>query len=157
TATLVSDSLVGDVPSKPHGGGEEIAWAPDGKTLYFALREAGRTESWSTNLDIFAANADGSGAPVNLTKGREGTDATPAVSPDGRPLAWASMARAGYEADRLVVWLRDLATGQVRALTDQWDRSVGAIEWAPDSKSIYVTAGDIGQTPLFRIDVMSGQ
>ena len=45
------------------------------------------------------------------------------------------MARAGYEADRQVLQVRDLATGQVRALTANWDRSVGSIAWAKDGKS----------------------
>ena len=60
-------ALVGDTPSKPYGGGEELAWSPDSRTVYFALREAGRIESTSTNLDIFSAPADGSAAPTNLT------------------------------------------------------------------------------------------
>ena len=38
----VERGLIGDTPSKPQGGAEEIAWSPDGRTLYFALREAGR-------------------------------------------------------------------------------------------------------------------
>ncbi len=58
--TPVAPNLVGDSPSKPFGGGEEIAWSPDGRTLYFTLREGGRTEPNSTNLDIFAVPADGS-------------------------------------------------------------------------------------------------
>ena len=57
----MTGALVGDTPSKPFGGGEEIAISPDGKTVYFALREAGRIEATSTNLDIFAAPADGIG------------------------------------------------------------------------------------------------
>ena len=56
----VTGALVGDTPSKPFGGGEEIDVSADGKTVYFALREAGRIEPTSTNLDIFAAPADGS-------------------------------------------------------------------------------------------------
>ena len=51
----LTGALVGDTPSKPFGGGEEIAFSPDGRTVYFALREAGRIEATSTNLDIFAA------------------------------------------------------------------------------------------------------
>ena len=34
--------------------------------------------------------------------------------------------------------LRDLATGQVRALTEGFDRSVGSIEWARDGRSLLV-------------------
>jgi dipeptidyl aminopeptidase/acylaminoacyl peptidase len=121
----LTGNLVGDTPSKPFGGGEEIAISPDGKTVFFALREAGRIEPLSTNLDIFAAPSDGTSAPVNLTDANDATDNLPTVSPDGRTLAYFAMARPGYESDRQVLQLRDLATGQVRPLTQAWDRSVG--------------------------------
>ncbi|MFL0412760.1 prolyl oligopeptidase family serine peptidase [Sphingomonas sp. 179-I 2A4 NHS] len=149
--------LVGDTPSKPFGGAEEVSWSPDGKTLYFALREAGRIESTSTNLDIFEVPADGSRAPVNLTADNKATDNQPVVSPDGRTLAWFAMRRPGYEADRQVLMLRDLATGRMTSLTEKWDRSVGSIAWAPDSRSLYVTADDTQETPLFRVDARTGQ
>ncbi|MEO6198510.1 MAG: S9 family peptidase [Sphingomicrobium sp.] len=152
----VSGALLGDTPSKPSGGGEEIALSPDGKTVYFALREAGRIEATSTNLDIFAAPTDGSAQPVNLTAPNGGTDTLPTISPDGRTLAYVSMARAGYEADRQVLMLRDLASGQVRPLTAGWDRSVGSIAWADDGRSLLVTAGDTLEEPVFRIDAASG-
>ncbi|WP_037504340.1 alpha/beta hydrolase family protein [Sphingomonas astaxanthinifaciens] len=155
--TRVTGSLVGDTPSKPFGGGEEIDWSKDGKTVFFALREAGRIEPTSTNLDIFAAPADGSAEPTNLTADNDATDNLPTVSPDGRTLAYFAMARPGYEADRQVLMLRDLASGRVRALTQGWDRSVGSIAWAPDGKSILVTADDTLETPIFRVDVASGK
>lgn len=153
----IEGALVGDSPSKPMGGGEELAWSRDGSTVYFALREAGRIEPLSTNLDIFAAPADGSTSPVNLTPDNKGTDTAPAVSPDGRWLAWTAMKRAGYEADRLVLWVRDLQTGQTRALTEKWDRSVGSLKWAPNSASLYVTAEDVLDVPLFRVDLADGE
>ncbi len=40
----IEGGLLGDTPSKPMGGGEEIDWSADGKTVFFALREAGRIE-----------------------------------------------------------------------------------------------------------------
>ncbi len=72
TGVPVTGALVGDSPSKPFGGGEEIAISNDGRTVYFALREAGRIEPTSTNLDIFAAPADGSAQPTNLTPDNDG-------------------------------------------------------------------------------------
>lgn len=152
----VATGLVGDAPSQPFGGGEEIAWAPDGRTLYFALREAGRIEPISTNLDIFAARIGG-GAPENLTAANEALDNLPAVSPDGRWLAYVAMARPGYEADRQVVQLRDLSSGATRALTADWDRSVSSIQWAADGRSLLVTAQEVLDYPLFRVDVASGR
>ncbi len=153
----ITGALVGDTPSKPFGGAEEVAWSADGRTVYFALREAGRIEATSTNLDIFAAPADGSAEPTNLTADNDATDNLPTVSPDGRSLAWFAMKRPTYEADCQVLMVRDLATGQVRALTEGWDRSVGSITWSPDSKRIFVTADDTQETPVFAVDAADGK
>ena len=153
----IEGNLVGDTPSKPFGGGEEIALSPDGRTVYFALREAGRTEELSTNLDIFAAPTDGSAPPANLTDSNDATDNLPTISPDGRTLAYVAMARPGYESDRQVLMLRDLASGQVRPLTQGWDRSVGSIEWEEGGRSLLVTAEDTLENPVFRVDVASGK
>jgi len=153
----IEGGLVGDTPSKPFGGGEEVSWSADGKTVFFALREAGRIEPLSVNLDIFAAPADGSAAPTNLTDANDGMDNLPTASPDGKYLAWFAMKRPGYEADRQVLMVRDLASGQVRALTEGWDRSVGSIAWSEDGKTIYVTAEDTQEVPIFAIDLKSGK
>ncbi|RYG86914.1 MAG: S9 family peptidase [Alphaproteobacteria bacterium] len=157
TPRSIMGGLIGDTPSKPFGGGEELAWSADSKTVYFALREAGRIEATSTNLDIFAAPADGSAPPVNLTDDNDGMDNLPTASPDGKWLAYFAMARATYEADRQVLMLRDLATGKTRALTEAWDRSVASINWAPDGKTIYVTAQDTQEEPIFAVDPKNGK
>jgi dipeptidyl aminopeptidase/acylaminoacyl peptidase len=153
----LTGELEGDTPSKPFGGGEEIAFSPDGRTVFFALREAGTTEPNSTNLDIFASPSDGSAPPANLTDPNDATDNLPTVSPDGRTLAYVAMARPTYEADRQAIQLRDLATGQVRALTQGWDRSVASLAWSRDGRSLLVTAEDTQETPVFRVDVATGR
>jgi dipeptidyl aminopeptidase/acylaminoacyl peptidase len=157
TGRPVAAELVGDAPSKPFGGLEELAWSPDGKTLYFTLREAGRIEPLSTNLDIFAVPAAGGAPPRNLTADNDATDASPAVSPDGKWLAYAAMRRPGYEADRLALRLRNLATGETRNLADDWDRSVASIAWAPDGRSLLVTAQEVLDHPLFRVEIAGGR
>lgn len=156
-SVAIAPQLIGDTPSKPYGGGEELAWSADSKTVFFALREAGRIEATSTNLDIFSAPADGSSAPVNLTEDNDGMDNLPTVSPDGKWLAYFAMARPTYEADRQVLMLRDLTTGTTRKLTEAWDRSVASINWAPDGKTIYVTAQDTQEEPIFTVDPKSGK
>jgi dipeptidyl aminopeptidase/acylaminoacyl peptidase len=151
-ATAMDGNLVGDAPSKPFGGGDEIGWSADSSAVLFALRRADADEAKSTNLDIYRSALQ-SPTPVNLTTDNAGMDTTPAASPDGKWLAWTSMARATYEADRLVVKLMDLKSGKVIALTDKWDRSVAALVWAADSKSLLVTAQDVLETPLYRVDL----
>jgi dipeptidyl aminopeptidase/acylaminoacyl peptidase len=152
----LTTGLVGHAPGKPFGGNEELAWAPDSQSVFFVLRKADAREPRSTNLDVYRVKLDGS-APVNLTEANQATDTLPAVSPDGRTLAYVAMKRPGYESDRQVLQLRDLATGKTRALTENWDRSVASIAWAPDGKSLLVTAGDTLEEPIFRVDVASGK
>ncbi|HEX7060534.1 MAG TPA: S9 family peptidase [Woeseiaceae bacterium] len=152
----VSGTLDGDVPSVPFGGRAEIAFAPDGQTVFFTLREAGQTEPWSMNFDVFRVPADGSAAPQNLTRGNQATDKNPLVSPDGRRLVWLTMRRPAYESDQLDVMVRDLASGETRNLTADWDRSVNEVAFAADGTSLYVTAGDVGTTRIFRLDTDDG-
>jgi dipeptidyl aminopeptidase/acylaminoacyl peptidase len=145
-------NLVGDAPSKPFGGGEEISWSADSSGLAYTLRLADKNEAKSTNLDIYGASLK-SKEIINLTADNAGMDTTPAMSPDGKWMAWTSMPRATYEADRLVVKLMDLKSGKVTALTEKWDRSVASLAWSLDSQSLLVTAQDVLETPLYRVDL----
>lgn len=151
-----ADALVGDTPTRPFGGGEDVAWAPDGSGVYFAARRSDASEPTSTNVDIWWNDLSGA-PPVNLTADNAATDTLPAPSPDGRWLAWAAMARPGYESDRLVIHLRDLASGETRALTQDFDRSFGSLAWTPDSRWLVATAQDVLDTPAYRIDPATGQ
>jgi dipeptidyl aminopeptidase/acylaminoacyl peptidase len=149
-------TLTGDTPTKPFGGAEELAWAADSQSVFFVARQADRGEPLSTDTDVWHAMLDGK-APHKASKDNRGSDTMPAPSPDGKWLAWASMARPGYEADRLVVQLMNLKTHERRALTGGWDRSVSSIAWTPDSKALIVTAEDVLDTPAFRVDAASGK
>ena len=153
---LLTKGLDGDAPTKPFGGAEELAFSPDGKTLYFNLRTAGRSEAWSTNVDLWQVAADGRGKPKNLTADNAATDTGPTPSPDGKTLAWRAMSRAGFEADRYRILLRDLASGQTRELAAGWDRSAETLVWSKDGKTLYTKADELGQNKLFAIELASG-
>ncbi|VXC45864.1 S9 family peptidase [Massilia sp. 9I] len=152
----LSGTLDGDVPSKPFGDREEFRFSPDGKSIVFAARIAGKTEAWSTNFDLYTVPAAG-GAPRNLTADNPAWDTKGVYSPDGRTLAYLAMARPGFEADRYQVMLMDVASGQKRKLAADWDRSVGSLQWRADGKALIVDAEDVGQHRLFSIDTGSGK
>jgi hypothetical protein len=63
----------------------------------------------------------------------------------------------GFEADRYVVKLRSAKDGGVRALTQDWDRSVTTLTATHDRRRLLGIADDVGQTALFEIDPASGQ
>ena len=155
-AVDLSKALDADVPSKPSGGDEDFDFSPDGTTLVFSARIAGRTEPLSTNFDLFQVPVDASSDPRNLTANNPAWDAQPVFLKNG-DLAWLAMDRPGFEADRFHVMLKDARTGTVRALTQSWDRSVMRLGVLSDGHTLLATTSDVGQTALYAIDVGTGK
>lgn len=149
-------AITANTPTLPFGGGEDIAFTPDGAGLYFTARLSNADEPGSTNLDLYFSDLTGT-APTLLTGDNPAHDSHPVPSPDGRFLAWLAMARPTYEADRLVVKLRDLATGETRSLTEGYDLSFGELAWSADGSTLFATAGEVLDTPAYRIDPATGE
>jgi len=156
TPVDVMKKMSADSPSKPHGDASEYTFSPDGKSVIFSARDVGRQEAWSTDLDLFSAPVDGSKAPTKLTTTNRATDTGPLFSPDGKSLAYLAMSRPMFEADKLRVMVRSWPDGKDKSLTDGWDRSASTLTWSADSKTLYATATDVGQTGVFAIDVATG-
>ena len=74
---------------------------------------------------------------VNLKEMNVGYDTNPKFSPDGRYVAWLSMERDGYEADRNRLCIYDLKEGTKTYITESFDSNVDDYCWAPDSRTIY--------------------
>ena len=138
-------------PMKPFGGIESFAWSPDSKTLvYVSRKKTGVEYSISTNSDLYAYDLE-SGKTSNLTEGMAGYDTAPAFSPDGTRLAWLSMEHDGYESDKNRLFVLDMASGEKTDLTSEWDYTIDAFAWNPDSRSLWFVAAHQGVTPVFSI------
>jgi dipeptidyl aminopeptidase/acylaminoacyl peptidase len=157
TPKLLTAGIDGDVPSKPFGDDSEFAFSPDGRTVYFDVRIAARSEPWSTNFDIYSVPADGSSAAKSLTAANKAWDAYPLPSADGKTLYYLAMKRPTFEADRFGIMALDLASGTTREIDAQWDRSPGGLQLSKDGKTLYATADDNGDHPLFAIDIKTGK
>ena len=68
-------------------------------------------------------------APENL-KNNPGYDQNPKFSPDGKYVAWLSMARDGYESDRQRLCVYNLATGEKNYVTEAFDSNVDDFCWS---------------------------
>ncbi len=156
-ASAISATLAGDAPSKPFGGNEDFVWSPDGKTVVASIRVQGKQEPWSTNFDLYKLDAAGKQAPVNLTAANPAWDAGPVFSADGKTLFYRAMKRPGFEADRFGLMAMDLASGKVNEIAAQWDRSADGITLSADGQTIYTTAQDMGEHPLFAVNIASGE
>ena len=152
---IMSDEPMYEAPMLPFGGIESFAWAPDGQSLiYVSRKKTGRDYAVSTNSDLYLYSlADKS--TRNLTEGMMGYDTNPSYSPDGKYVAWLSMERDGYEADKNRIFLMDVTSGEKTDLTSDWDYTADAIAWNPNGKSLYFLAAKGGDIPVFSLDIAS--
>jgi dipeptidyl aminopeptidase/acylaminoacyl peptidase len=142
-----------DVPPFSLGGQDQYAFSPDGKEVAFTSN-LDEVEATSTNSDVFVLSlTDENAKPKNLTAANKGSDSTPMYSPDGKWIAIRSQFRAGYESDRFRLQLIDRATGKLTNLTEKFDRWVDSMSWAPDSNSLFITAGNEGDVPIYQVTI----
>jgi dipeptidyl aminopeptidase/acylaminoacyl peptidase len=144
-----------DCPTKPFGGREDFAWSPDGQEIAYTA-QFGRDIAWSTDLNVYVVPVRG-GSAKSITSENKATDTGPVYSPDGKTIAYRSMARPGFESDRYRIKLYERASGKTRTLTELWDRSPGSVEWTPDGASLLVTAADAARQKIFRLNVATGR
>jgi dipeptidyl aminopeptidase/acylaminoacyl peptidase len=139
-----------DVPPLTVGGPDSFAVSPDGGEVCFTRKDT-RDDAWSTNGDVWVVPSRG-GLPRRVTDA-PGNDNGCQYSPDGRLLAWRMQERAGYESDRWQLLVADRASGAVRNLTTELDRQVDSFVFAPDSRTVYLTAEDRGRARVFSVAV----
>ena len=153
-----------ECPMEPFGGIEQLDWSSDSKAIAYTCRKkTGLAYSISTDSDIYIYNIGTRetknlckpegyvepeidpttsmkyqkvNAPENL-KNNVGYDTNPKFSSDGKYVAWLSMERNGYEADRNRLCCYDLATGEKKYLTESFDSNVDDFVWS-DSKDAMI-------------------
>jgi dipeptidyl aminopeptidase/acylaminoacyl peptidase len=126
-----------------------LSWTPDGRTLVFS---SNRKAEWEREpLDSEVYSLDVASGSIRALTDREGPDNQPAVSPDGRWIAYTGFddKRLGYQND--VLYLLDRNDGGTRALTGSLDRAVEALRWAADSRSIFIAYDERGSRKVARV------
>ena len=152
----ISDIMAGepwDFPLKPFWGMEQLSWHPNSESFaYSCKKKESLAYAISTNSDIYLYDLKKKQS-VNFTRGMMGYDLNPAYSPDGRYLAWLSMARDGYEADKNNIVIYDIEKKSKSSYTEYFDQDAEDIIWAKDSKSLYFLAYWFGSKEIFSLNV----
>ncbi len=126
-----------DSPLAPFGGGESITWSPDGSMLVYACKKkVGKDWAVSTNSDLYLYDLE-TRETTNLTAFNLGYDNEPVFSPDGKHLAWLSMARDGFESDKNQIRIMDMETRNHTSLSGDLDQSFGHPVWSKNGDRIW--------------------
>lgn len=134
------------------GGPVDYAWAPDSKEIAY-VANLDKVPAVSTNNDVFTLQLDEAFAkPVKISTS-SGSDDAPAYSPDGKYIAFRSQARAGFESDRFRLMLYDRQARTTTEMLPKFDNWVDELAWAPDSKTIYFTSGEMGEENILATQV----
>ncbi len=142
-----------DVPPDERSGPGDINFSPDGKEMCFTA-VTDKMEAISTNGDLFIVPVAGGEAKRITTQ--PGFDGNPVYSPDGKYIAYHAQLTPEYESDRWRVMLYDRGAGRIENLTETFDRSAEELAWSPDSKTIYFTAENETQKPVYAMAARFG-
>lgn len=171
-----------ECPTAPFGGTEQLAWSPDSKSIAYTCRKKeGVQYAISTDTDIYLYDVatrktknlckpSGYKEPaIDATKSMKnqavnhqpgdmnvGYDTNPQFSPNGKSIAWQSMARNGYESDRNRLCVYTLADGTKNYVTEQFDSNVDAYCWGNDNNTFYFIGVWHGKTHVYQTN-MKGQ
>ena len=139
-----------DCPQRPFGGDEDFIWGPGGKNIvYVSKKKFGKDYALSTNTDLYSYNIE-TGKTEDLTADNKGYDVNPSYNKNGT-LAWMSMKRDGYEADKQdIIALTGL--GKVNLTGHRDDIHAEGFRWSEDGKNIFFWAPINGTLQLFEVD-----
>lgn len=155
-----------ECPLAPFGGIEQLSWSPDSKKIAYSCKKSeGAKYAISTDSDIYIydlitkqtiniCKPSGYIEPIfdptksmalqEINKLDEdcnvGYDAMPKFSPDGKQIAWLSMARCGYESDRNRLCVYTFATKEKKYITESFDSNVDDYVWSDtkDAKFYFI-------------------
>ena len=149
----ILDGAPYELPTLPFGGLEQLSWSPDGKSIAYSCRKlTGKDYAFSTNTDIYLYDI-ATKECKNLTEGMPGYDTDPLFSPDGKKIAWISMRRGGFEADKQRLFVIDVATGDKKELTVNYKYNVSTPVWKADGSGFYFTSLVNALQGIFEIDL----
>jgi dipeptidyl aminopeptidase/acylaminoacyl peptidase len=142
-----------DTPPLDLGGSQDYLFSGDGAWFAY-VKNTDPVVAISTNNDVYLRNLR-SGQEKNISSDNPGSDANPVFSPNSKYLAYLSMRRAGFEADKKDIILCDLKTGARQNLTAAFPNTIADFIFGADEKTIYFTASESIYEPIFKLQVDS--
>lgn len=128
-----------------------LSFTPDGAHLLLSANRRADADYEPLDSEIYSIDV-ANGALRALTD-RRGPDHSPAVSPDGKQVAYLGFddRHLGYQVTQLYVM--DIDGKNARSLTVSLDRDANSPQWSGDGRQIYFQYDDRGATRIAGVDL----
>jgi dipeptidyl aminopeptidase/acylaminoacyl peptidase len=137
-------------------GGASIDWTPDSRTIVFNGDKSADVDKSYETSQLFAVDIASGVVRDVLTK--PGEWSRPAVSPDGRLVAFTGFAPNGRTHTVSDLFVMPLAggAGDMRKISGDFDRDPINMRWAPDGSGVYFDADDRGARHVAFASIVGG-
>src|SRR5215472_4139581 len=133
-----------------NGGNEwsptRAEWSPDGKFLIVSANRHPESDHAYFDTEVYEFSvADGA---LRALTNRKGPDNSPAVSPNGKLIAYTGFddRLQGHQTTKLYLMNRDGTASH--SISDKLDRDIQSPQWAPDNGGVYFQYDDQGDTKI---------
>jgi dipeptidyl aminopeptidase/acylaminoacyl peptidase len=142
-----------DTPPLDLGGNQDFLFSGDGAWFAY-VKNTDPVVAVSTNNDVYLRSLR-NGQEKNVSVDNKGSDANPVFSPKNNYLAYLSMRRPGFEADKKDIIIYNLKTGSLQNLTAAFPNTIAAFVFSSNEKTIYFIASESIYEPIFKLDLGS--
>ncbi|PYR58520.1 MAG: S9 family peptidase [Acidobacteria bacterium] len=122
-------------------------WTPDSKGIVFdALRDPGAELKYQTSR---LSAVDVASSAVRDLVATPGSWGRPAVSPDGKLVAFSGYAPSSHTHTVSDLYLVSVSGDNMRKISGDFDRDPTNVRWAPDGSGLYFAAQDRGSENVY--------
>ncbi len=123
---------------------QKVSWSKDGSQLFYSTNKRLDKELEWTDSNIYAMNIET--LEVKALTDRNGPDFKPIVSPNGKLIAYLGSDQNYKNYENTELYIMNIDGSDKRSITADFDRSINNIQWGKDSKTVYISYHDKGET-----------
>ncbi len=151
----VESGHVRALTDEPFDHSNDFCWTPDAKSIIFSANRHNDAEMNPANTELYRLTLS-SGEITALTS-RSGPDFSPAVSSDGKYLAYLGYDEQYLGYQQAKPYLMDLETLQVRTISTELDRNFGSLTWDSEGKGLFFQYDNLGSTKIAYLPILGGK